>query len=258
MAINIGNFLKALSKEGLSTGDLNYGGYINPMDALFGREPLPRDIMLPAETSREKEFFRRQGYLTADTQRPIGSGETLYNGMPLDPAELYTMFKTNEFYEKIPTGYDIMEGRTIATPEQIEKRRKYNNIANYALSYPGTRFTPDILNLLSEYLDPDTMAKAIAISQAETGMGKAASSFRGDGKLKNINWFGIHIPKNGQPGNVYDPETWEEMAEDILRNLGPGSKYSTLTPENIEEWTGGTRSEDWTRIVRDALRTMGY
>jgi len=252
------NLLQSLSKEGLSTGDLNMGGYIKPIDALFGRKPLPLDVMLPAETIRELESYRRKGKLTADTERPIGPGNTLYNGRALDPTELYTMFKTGEQYEKIPTGYDILDGRTIATLEEIERQKQYKKIKDYALSYPGTRYTPEILNLLAGYLDPDTMAKAVAASIAETGAGKAATSFKGDGKLKNTNWFGIHISKNGQPANQYDPESWEIMAQDLLRNFGPGSRFSELTPEKIYTYTGGDNPDTWTKNFYSVLRAMGY
>lgn len=252
------NLLQSLSKEGLPTGDLNMGGYIEPIDALFGREPLPLDIMLPAETVRELESYRRQGRLTADTERPIGPGKTVYNGIGLDPAGLYTMFKTGEKYEKIPTGYDVLDGRTIATLEEIERQKQYKKIKDYALSYPGTRYTPEILNLLAGYLDPDTTAKAVAASIAETGAGKAASSFKGDGKLKNTNWFGIHISKDGQPANQYDPESWEIMAQDLLRNFGPGSRFSELTPEKINLYTGGDNPDTWTKNFYSVLRAMGY
>ena len=158
--------------------------------------------------------------------------------------------KPNKDYGGVSSGYDAIK--------DAETQAKYQKIMDYALSYPGTRYTPEILDLLARYLDPDTMAKAVAASIAETGAGKAASSFKGDGKLKNTNWFGIHISKNGQPANQYDPESWEIMAQDLLRNFGPGSRFSELTPEKIYTYTGGDNPDTWTKNFYSVLRAMGY
>jgi len=258
MAVEITNYLKALMNGELSGEDIYYGGYTTPLDILTRKRAIPRGVGISVDTVRERENYKKENKLTADTHRPVGYGKTRYNGMALDPAFLYTMFKTNEPYERIPTGYDIMEGRTIATLEEIERQKQYKKIKDYALSYPGTRYTPEILNLLAGYLDPDTMAKAVAASIAETGAGKAATSFKGDGKLKNTNWFGIHISKNGQPANQYDPESWEIMAQDLLRNFGPGSRFSELTPEKIYTYTGGDNPDTWTKNFYSVLRAMGY
>lgn len=236
------SYMGAMQKTGYAVGDF----------LTKRREPDPK-IMMEADRVRNLELLRRLGKLTKDTEKPVGFGDT-----SLDPESAYYMFKTGEPYEKIPTGYDVLDGRTIATLEEIERQKQYKRIKDYALSYPNTRYTPEILNTLAGYLDPDTMAKAIAASISETGAGSKASSFKGDGKLKNINWFGIHIPKDGQPANQYDPESWEIMAQDLLRNFGPGSRFSELTPEKINLYTGGDNPDTWTKNFYSVLRAMGY
>ena len=104
--------------------------------------------------------------------------------------------------------------------------------------YPGSRITGNYYNALESALDEDTLKRVIAIGVAETGAGKAASSFKGDGSLKQNNFYGIHIAKDGQPANQYDPDL-PTMIEDLKRNFGPGARYSTINKDTLAYYVQG-------------------
>lgn len=137
----------------------------------------------------------------------------------------------------------------------------YSKITEHALNYPGSRFTPEILEMFKQKMDPDTMARVIAASVSETGMGKAASTFRGDGGLKERNWWGFKLPTPDQPDwsrDWYDPPTWDIMIEDLLRNFGEGGRYSKITPESVNLYTTGDREDDWMNNFIATMQAMGY
>lgn len=220
------------------------------LEALFTPQPerfVPNPTIVDEFNKvHENEQYRRGGYTTQDTGEIVALKAPVYNKNFLSPEDIYATLD-NEYYQNVPTGYGVIQqGRQIA-PQLTA------NAYNYALNYPGTRYTPEILNILRQYLDEDTLVKAIAASQAETGMGKAAYSFKNDGQLKERNWFGLHIGDS-----TYDPPTWEQMAKDINRNFGPEGPYSDITPENAYTYTGGDRTSNWLKIVLPALKEMGY
>lgn len=114
--------------------------------------------------------------------------------------------------------------------------------------YPGTRITQEYYNALENSLDPETLKRAMAMSIAETGAGRDASSFRGDGTKKKYNFYGIHKAwKNAEgksmPANQYDPDL-PTMIEDLKKNFGPGGRYSTINKETLAWYVRGRNYKD--------------
>lgn len=114
--------------------------------------------------------------------------------------------------------------------------------------YPGTRVTPEYYSSLETSLDPETLKIAMAMSIAETGAGRDASSFRGDGTKKKFNFYGIHKSwKNADgkvmPANQYDPDL-PTMIEDLKKNFGPGGRYSKINPETLAFYVRGRPYKD--------------
>lgn len=199
--------------------------------------------------------------------------ETQQHGAVFDSKTLQQLFEQAqneipkaEFHEPL-IPQDVWESQPALQPPPVQSPpvqaqpevlgttdNSYAPIREHALSYPGTRYTPEILDLLQDYLGPEVMAKAIAASIAETGAGKNASNFKGDGGLKERNWFGLHVGGD----NTYDPDSWEVMAQDILRNFGPGSRYENITPESVNTYTGGDNPNTWMDNFMLTMQAMGY
>lgn len=229
---------------------------INPKEFV----PNP-DIVNPYNKAYEFEQYKREGRVTEDTKKILSGRKPQYNTGYLTPEDVYQTIGDKKYYERIPTGYELYKGQAIGTPEEVARERKYDRGIEYALSYPGTRFTPELLNMLRAALDADTFLRSIAIAQAETGMGKTASSFKNDNQLKERNWWGFKLPTPEQPSwptDWYDPPTWEQMIEDINRNIGPEGRFGYITPEVANLYTAGDKTDNWLNIVTGALQQMGY
>jgi hypothetical protein len=229
-------------------------GYFAP----FKKENLPSklfperfvpdpQITYDASAAREMRDLDLQGLLTLDTEKPVMMGRTLYNGSGLDPETVYHPYGENKkYYESIPNGYMLEEegGRAFDTPENIENRRILRGVKDYIVNgYPGSRITPEYFDFLASNLDRDTLLRALAMSIAETGAGRDASTFRPEGGLKENNYWGIHISKDGDPSNYYDPER-EVMVEDLNRNFGPEAPYSTINRDTLAWYVKGKAYKD--------------
>jgi hypothetical protein len=196
----------------------------------------------PIETRRHGPIF--------DSKSLQQLFEEVQNEIPV--AETHQPRIPQEIWESQPA---LQSTQPQAQPEVLGMgSSSHSPIRDYALSYPGSRYTPEILDLLQEVLEAEIMARAIAASVAESGMGKAASNFKGDGGLKDRNWFGLHVGGD----RTYDPESWEVMAQDLLRNFGPGSRFENITPESANLYTGGDRTSSWMDNFSAAMRAMGY
>jgi hypothetical protein len=182
-------------------------------------------------------------------------GETQEQAPKIDPRLLDEEYIHNlhRISPESETAWMEMGQAPVARENLTQYGEPYQPIFDYALNYGGSRFTPAILGLLAGRMDPQTLAMAIAASVQETSMGAKASNFRGG--LKDRNWFGLHIG-----GNQYDPENWDIMADDIIRNFGEGGRFEpkNFTREKVDTFTAGDKSEDWMRNVPIALNNMGY
>jgi len=228
---------------------LNETGYayrnLPSLGGLFvGRKGLDPEIMKAAETVREMESYRRQGRLTADTESPVGFGDTTYLGAGIDPGSTYHPYGNDkEYYEGIPSGYALEEegGRAFDTPENIEKRRILRGVKDFIVNkYPGSRITSGYFDALASKLDQDTLLRALAMSIAETGAGRDASAFKGDGSLKQNNFYGYHLG-----GNQYDPDL-DTMISDLNRAFGPGGRYETIDKNTLSWYVRGLPYEKLT------------
>lgn len=117
------------------------------------------------------------------------------------------------------------------------------SIENYVKSYGG-RFTPEYLANLRKYCSEDTLRLVVAISVAETSMGKARMDLK-------TNWWGYHYGGNKR----YDPDM-ETMSKVICNGV---SKYYYDVATNYDRaftYTGGDDTNTWMGNVNEALEQM--
>lgn len=117
-----------------------------------------------------------------------------------------------------------------------------DSVRQYIKSYGG-KIDDGYLSLLREYCSEDTLKVVVAISVAETSMGKNTD--------KQSNYFGWR--KGGDIN--YDP-TASEMAQEICR--GVQKSYMTIGYNRAvtEAYTGGDRVDIWTSNFRSAFESM--
>jgi len=116
-------------------------------------------------------------------------------------------------------------------------------IEEYILSYGG-RYDSEYLASLRKYCSEDTLKLVIAISVAETGMGKARMD-------RNTNWYGYFYNGDRQ----YDPDV-DTMSRVICNGIG---KYYSDVATNYDRayaYTGGDHTTTWMENVNKALEGM--
>jgi len=112
---------------------------------------------------------------------------------------------------------------------------QYPEMMEYIINgYPGSRVTEEYYKAMEQALDEKTLANVLAMSIAETGAGRDASNFQGDGGLKNSNFWGYF--KGGD--RTYDPDTGV-MIEDLQHAFGPGGAYEEITPQTLAYYVHG-------------------
>lgn len=128
-------------------------------------------------------------------------------------------------------------------PEVAGKGVIDDGIRQYIKSYGG-KIDDGYLSLLREYCSEEAVKVVVAISVAETSMGKNTD--------KQSNYFGWH--KGGDVN--YDPGV-PEMAREIC--VGVQRSYMTIGYNRAvtEAYTGGDRVDTWTRNFRSAFESMG-
>jgi hypothetical protein len=115
-------------------------------------------------------------------------------------------------------------------------------VESYVKSYGG-RYTPEYLATLRKYCDEDTLKLVVAISVAETSMGKNTS--------RSTNWYGYFYKGN----RGYDPDM-ETMSQVICNGI---SKYYSDVDTNYEKakrYTGNDNTNTWMGNVQKALEQM--
>ena len=116
-------------------------------------------------------------------------------------------------------------------------------IEEYIIAYGG-RYDSEYLGTLRKYCDEDTLKLVVAISVAETSMGKARMDLK-------TNWWGYHYGGNKR----YDPDM-ETMSKVICNGI---SKYYSDVATNYDRaftYTGGDNTKTWMGNVNEALSEM--
>lgn len=141
---------------------------------------------------------------------------------------------------------ELKEPRTtiIVVPEEQETEElvEVDKIKQYIDSYGG-RINDEYLATLRNYCDEETLKLVIAISVAETNMGKST--------IRHSNFYGYFYGGNRN----YDPN-YAEMSEVICRGI---SKYYFDVASNRAKavrYTGGDNVDMWIANVNKALSNM--
>ncbi len=176
------------------------------------------------------------GVLKTNSQREQEANHTQSISIP-SPSPVIALEQTegvevgNETTENIPT---VLEASEPLTGGSVE---------NYVKSYGG-RFTPEYLESLRKYCSEDTLRLVVAISVAETSMGKARMDLK-------TNWWGYHYGGNKR----YDPDM-DTMSKVICNGV---SKYYYDVATNYDRaftYTGGDDTVTWMGNVNEALEQM--
>lgn len=117
-----------------------------------------------------------------------------------------------------------------------------NSVEQFVANYGG-KYTPEYLASLRQYCDEDTLKLVVAISVAETSMGKNTN--------RKTNWYGYFYKGN----RSYDPSQ-DEMSRVICNGI---SKYYSDVDTNYEKakrYTGGDSVSTWMGNVQKALEQM--
>jgi len=162
------------------------------------------------------------------------------------PQEAYKVEEVDAGYtytqEEYPELYEIPEVEIVETGGKGLVIEEKDSVREYIKSYGG-KIDDDYLALLRKYCDEETLKVVVAISVAETSMGKNTD--------KQSNYFGWFAR-----GDVnYDPGV-PEMAQEICR--GVQKSYMTIGKNRsvTEAYTGGDRVDTWTRNFNIALESM--
>ena len=127
-------------------------------------------------------------------------------------------------------------------PEVAGKGVVDDSIRKYIKSYGG-KIDDDYLSLLREHCDEDTLRVVIAISVAESSMGKNTS--------RQSNYWGWFRGGDRQ----YDPSR-EEMAQVICTGIAKSYMNIGYNRQVTEIYTGGDRVDTWTRNFKIAFESM--
>lgn len=176
------------------------------------------------------DLLIHKGFLTTNEQRQLRQATQ----QPL-PSPVIALEQTEGSKVDNQTTEDIQKVKTTLQP--------LGKIEKYILSYGG-RYDSEYLASLRKYCSEDTLKLVIAISVAETGMGKARMD-------KNTNWYGYFYGGDRQ----YDPDM-ETMSRVICNGI---SKYYSDVATNYDRaftYTGGDNTKTWMGNVNEALSEM--
>lgn len=176
------------------------------------------------------DLLIHKGFLTTNEQRQLRQAIQ----QPL-PSPVIALEQTEGSKVDNQTTEDIQKVKTTLQP--------LGKIEKYILSYGG-RYDSEYLASLRKYCSEDTLKLVIAISVAETGMGKARMD-------KNTNWYGYFYGGDRQ----YDPDM-ETMSRVICNGI---SKYYSDVATNYDRaftYTGGDNTKTWMGNVNEALSEM--
>jgi hypothetical protein len=141
------------------------------------------------------------------------------------------------YQDYVPSPEEAEEGVEVSGKGIVD-----DSVREYIKSYGG-KIDDGYLSLLREYCSEDAVKVVVAISVAETSMGKNTD--------KQSNYFGWFAG-----GDVnYDPGV-PEMAQEICRGVQKSYMAIGKNRSVTEAYTGGDRVETWTRNFNIALESM--
>lgn len=165
------------------------------------------------------------------------------------PQEAYEVEEVDAGYtytqEEYPELYEVPEAEVVEVVETGGKGlviEEKDSVKEYIKSYGG-KIDDDYLALLRKYCDEETLKVVVAISVAESSMGKNTS--------KQSNYFGWFKGNN----RSYDPIR-EEMAQEICRGIGTYYRNIGFDRNLTMRYTGGDRAETWTGNFMSAIESM--
>ena len=176
------------------------------------------------------DLMIHKGLLTTNEQRKLNQAIQ----QPL-PSPVIALEQTEGSKVDNQTTEDIQKVKTPLQP--------LGKIEEYIIAYGG-RYDSEYLASLRNYCDEDTLKLVIAISVAETGMGKARMD-------RNTNWYGYFYNGDRQ----YDPDV-DTMSRVICNGIG---KYYSDVATNYDRayaYTGGDNTKTWMGNVNEALSEM--
>ena len=149
--------------------------------------------------------------------------------------------------EEVVCETEIKEVReTISIPEEIdnvvEVKIEQDKVKEYINSYGG-RINDEYLASLRKYCDEETLKLVVAISVAETGMGKATDNYS--------NFYGYFYRGN----RSYDP-SYDEMSMVICNGIGKYYMDVNVNVAKANTYTGGDHTTTWMANVNKALSNM--
>lgn len=165
------------------------------------------------------------------------------------PQEAYEVEEVDAGYtytqEEYPELYEVPEVEVVEVVETGGKGlviEEKDSVKEYIKSYGG-KIDDDYLALLRKYCDEETLKVVVAISVAESSMGKNTN--------KQSNYFGWFKENN----RSYDPIR-EEMAQEICRGIGTYYRNIGFDRNLTMRYTGGDRVETWTGNFMSAIESM--
>lgn len=169
------------------------------------------------------------------------------------------VLKTNR-QRKVDSMIEIPSPSPVVALERTEQTRKPNDakaiepevvdtphpstdkVAEYVKFYGG-KYDAGYLTTLRKYCDEDTLKLVVAISVAESSMGKNTS--------KNTNWYGYFYKGDRK----YDPDQ-DTMAKVICNGIGKYYSDVDTNYERAKRYTGSDNTKIWMGNVNEALSHM--
>ena len=176
------------------------------------------------------DLLIHKGFLTTNEQRQLNQAIQ----QPL-PSPVIALEQAEDTKVDNQATEDIQKVKTPLQP--------LGKIEEYIIAYGG-RYDSEYLGTLRKYCDEDTLKLVVAISVAETSMGKARMDLK-------TNWWGYHYGGNKR----YDPDM-ETMSKVICNGI---SKYYSDVATNYDRaftYTGGDNTKTWMGNVNEALSEM--
>lgn len=176
------------------------------------------------------DLMIHKGLLTTNEQRKLSQAIQ----QPL-PSPVIALEQAEDTKVDNQTTEDIQKVKTTLQP--------LGKIEEYIIAYGG-RYDSEYLASLRKYCSEDTLKLVIAISVAETGMGKARMD-------RNTNWYGYFYKGDRQ----YDPDV-DTMSRVICNGIGKYYSDVNVNVAKANTYTGGDHTATWMANVNKALEGM--
>lgn len=176
------------------------------------------------------DLMIHKGLLTTNEQRKLSQAIQ----QPL-PSPVMALEQAEDTKVDNRTTEDIQKAKTALQP--------LGKIEKYIIAYGG-RYDSEYLASLRKCCSEDTLKLVIAISVAETGMGKARMD-------RNTNWYGYFYKGDRQ----YDPDV-DTMSRVICNGIGKYYSDVNVNVANANRYTGGDHTATWMANVNKALEGM--